>query len=304
MFEVTALSDAELVERLRIAERVIATANAEQIAVIAELHARAPKWLTTTDPGCPRVHPIEVTAAEVGPALRISRVSATDRVDLAVTVASRQRATLGSLGAGAISLTKVRQMVEATAALTDEAAAEVEARVLPRAGDQTPGSFGVTLARAVIACDPAAAEARRRQAVRERRVDVFPGRDGMATFRALLPAAQALAAYRSVSDAAGRAEVPGDARTADARRADTLAEVLIHLGATATIQWPTAVTQQPAALPHHSPDPQPDPATQPPDRPDPQRGRTARPRWRSGALAVHVTVPLTSLIGCDQQPGI
>jgi hypothetical protein len=91
---------------------------------------------------------------------------------------------------------KVRILVEHTAVLADAACAKVEARVLPRASGQTPTGFGISVRRAVIAADPSAAEARRAAAVRERRVDLWAGEDGMATLRAVLPVADALAAYR------------------------------------------------------------------------------------------------------------
>ena len=56
MFEVTGMSTDDLIAALRKTERVIAAANAEQIALIAAVHARTPRWLTATDPGSHPVH--------------------------------------------------------------------------------------------------------------------------------------------------------------------------------------------------------------------------------------------------------
>ena len=66
-----------------------------------------------------------------------------------------------ALAGGRIDLAKVKAIVEAVAPLDDAAAAAVEARVLGRAPTQTLPNLKACLARAVIAADPAAAEARR-----------------------------------------------------------------------------------------------------------------------------------------------
>ena len=66
-----------------------------------------------------------------------------------------------ALAGGRIDLAKARAIIEAVAPLSDAAAAAVEARVLGRAPTQTVPNLKACLARAVIAADPAAAEARR-----------------------------------------------------------------------------------------------------------------------------------------------
>ncbi len=219
MFDIASLNDAELVARLASGERLIAVTQAQQIALTAELHRRAPEWITRADPSCPGMDPAEVTAAEIGPALRISRRAASDRVHFALTVLSRLPASVAALAAGALSLTKLRMIAEHTAVLDDPACAAVEAQVLVRAGQQTPGGLGVSLARAVLAADPAAAERRHAAAVAERRVDFYPAEDGMSILRALLSAPDALRAHRALTDAAKASGAKHAGHSADTTRA-------------------------------------------------------------------------------------
>ena len=167
----------------------------------------------------PGMDPAEVTAAEIGPALRISRRAASDRVHFALTVLSRLPASVAALAAGILTLTKLRMIAEHTAVLDDTACAAVEAQVLVRAGHQTPGGLGVSLARAVLAADPAAAERRHAAAVAERRVDLYPAEDGMSILRALLPAPDALRAYRALTDAAKAGGAADAGNSTDATRA-------------------------------------------------------------------------------------
>jgi hypothetical protein len=68
--------------------------------VIAELYTRAPAWITDPDPHCLSVHPVEVTAAEIGRALSITRNAATHLVDLANTVTTRLPRSWAALRAG------------------------------------------------------------------------------------------------------------------------------------------------------------------------------------------------------------
>lgn len=72
MFDTAALTGMDLVGQLRAAEATIAAAQAEQLAIIAELHARSTDWIDVVPAGCPEISPIQVTAAEVSTALRWS----------------------------------------------------------------------------------------------------------------------------------------------------------------------------------------------------------------------------------------
>jgi hypothetical protein len=85
------------------------------------------------------------------------------------------------------------------------------------------------LRRQAIAANPEAAEARRQQAMADRRVVITAGEDGMSELWALLPGVQARQIQHSLTTAAqgmGAAD-GGDARSMDQRRADTLVDLLL-----------------------------------------------------------------------------
>lgn len=193
------------------------------------------------------------------------------------------------------------------------------------------------MARPVIAADPAAAERRRARAVRERTVAFYPGVDGMASIYLRAPAAQALAAYRRVCDLAGSVRTPGGERTAGARRADTLIDLILN--SLDVLHLPDR--PDPASGPdrHHRcssggcgtdsgggggcgcgpGDASPSGAS--PGDPANNDGSgsiggggaaggctasapgRSRPRWAAGPATVHVTVPWTTLAGVDDLPG-
>jgi hypothetical protein len=101
----------------------------------------------------------------------------------------------------------------------------VQARVLPRAPQQTLAQLKAALARAVLKQDPEGAAERHRAARRERRVAVGPEQDGMASLWASLTAPDALASYQWLTRLA-RGFGKDDPRGMDARRADLLVALL------------------------------------------------------------------------------
>lgn len=284
MFDRQGRSDGELMAALREAEKRVAAAQADQLVAIAELYTRCPNWTNDPLPGCPGLHPVEVTAAEVGPALALSKLVATDRVELAVAATARLPRSVAALGQGRLSLGKLRILIEHTAGLSQDNVAAVEEQVLPRAAVEAPSVFGARVRRAVLRIDPAAARARIEKAVTGRSVELYPAADGMAVLRANLPAPQGLRAHQLLTAAAraGRnAATDGDDRTMDARRADALIDCLEQL----------------------DPDPLPAPAaTADAD----SAGHAYRPlsrRWHPGPVNLHVTVPLGTLLGLNDGPG-
>jgi hypothetical protein len=127
--------------------------------------------------------------------------------------------------AGQIDTAKARAVDDATWMLSPEVARAVQDRVLPRAPEQTLAQLKAALARAVIAADPDGAEARHREARRDRRVVVTPEADGMASLWALLTATQAAGAFTWLTRLA-RGLGADDPRSMDTRRADILAALL------------------------------------------------------------------------------
>jgi hypothetical protein len=241
------------------AERVVARLQAAQLRAIAELDKhRAGGDLA------------EFVADEVSLALRISPAAARDRLELARTLTRRLRATFAALEQGRIDLYKARAIVEATARLVDPAVvADVEARVLPRAGEQTGTQLKAALRRAVAQADPDGTERRHKRAVADRRVELFPLDDGVADlWLRSLPADDAVAIYRMLDGLARAAQAEdGETRTLDQLRADALSEIAV--GVLDGAGW---------------------------------AGRTLRPRRRAHPH-LQVVVSADTLLGLTDQPG-
>lgn len=218
--EPSRLRDDELIELICAWGRLVAWAQAGQFAALAEFARRrrgpGDDGMTRDGAGVS-----EFAVDEVAAALRLSRAAAGGRLHVAVQLSRQLPATAAALSRGELDLPKVRTVVEATAALCGAAVAAVEARVLPRAGRQTVGQLRASLSRAVLAVDPASAEARHQRATLARRVVMTAQPDGMAELWALLPADAATAVYGAL-DAHARSVPAGDGRGIDARRADAL----------------------------------------------------------------------------------
>ncbi len=256
-------SDFTLIELVKGWDKQVAHAQAAQAAAIAELAARRP------GPG-PIRGISEFAADEVAAALGLSRRGGEDRLGEAVVWARSLPGTLAALHHGAITLTIARVLAAETVALDDTQCAQVESAVLPRVGGRTAAQVRAITRRAVLAVDPAAATARHQVAVAGRGVSVEPQTDGMADLRANLPAPDALAVFDTLDRIAFAATGPGDPRSVDARRADTLVAVFTALRDTGT------ATCHPAGrLP-------------------------TNPRRRARA---DVIVAATTLLGLDDQPG-
>lgn len=217
-----------LLDQILVDEAAIATLQARQLYALAELTNCAAAWTPPRDGAGPLSGgPADMAAAELGPAMRLSRRSAVNRVGFAADVCDRLPASVEQLAAGQITMAKLRILAEHTQGLDRAVAARVEGRALGRAARQTPAQLGRSLARAVLAADPDTARRRAECAVRERDVTFAPAADGMAWLSAYLPAADALRAYDVLARVAKQAKTPGDPRTAGARRADTLVDILL-----------------------------------------------------------------------------
>ncbi len=166
----------------------------------------------------------EFAADEIAATLHVTRNNADRRLDLALSLGRLPR-TAQALAAGSIDVAKARAVAEATAVLPDQAARWVEDRVIDRAPGQSPRQFDAALRRAVIAQDPAAAQARRDDATKARAVALYPEPDGAATLRATGPAEKVLALLTALTGLALAAKTPKDTRTLDQRRFDALIDL-------------------------------------------------------------------------------
>src|SRR5262245_50048445 len=247
-----------LVDALAGYERLAAWAAAGQARILAAL-------------GTTLVHDDEDwTREEVAAALRLSGHTAQRRIDTARDLCTRLPGTLQALAAGELSYLQAVVIAEATRDLDAPAATAVEQRVLARAANQTVAELRRTVARAVLAVDPARGERAHQHALAERSVQCWPAPDGMAEIRALLDAPDAALVMAAVNTLAAKTDT-NDALPIDARRADALLSVFA--GALSG-QGPAG--QGPAG-----------------------RGMTQR----RPAVQIQVTVPATTLLGISDTPG-
>lgn len=216
------LAPGDLLDLVAGCERLMSWASAVQSDALVGLSQRLPDVPT----GNGHESSLVVVEDEVAAALHLSRVAAGNKIDLALDLA-RLPGTRTSLLTGAICVARARAVADAVTGLTDEDARKVEERVLARAPQQNAPQLRRSLARAVIAIDPAAAERKRRRARKERRVVLTPATDGMAWLSAYLPAAVAQGCLRQVTLAARLHDGGADRRSADNRRADALANLLL-----------------------------------------------------------------------------
>jgi Domain of unknown function (DUF222) len=218
-----ASQDADVVlDEILACERGIAALQAQQIHALAQF--------AELQPDSSGGSMDEFAADEIAPLLRISRTAAYLRLNLAVELITRLPGTLTALNDGHVDLPKVRIIAELTRVLSPEHAAAVEAQILPRAAEQTPGQLRAAVRRAVLQVDPGGAERRHQHRTTYRAVILQPGEDGAADLTAVnLDAADAVAAYQRL-DAYARAMSPTDGRSMDQRRADALIDLILGRG--------------------------------------------------------------------------
>lgn len=168
---------------------------------------------------------------EVMVALGLSSQAASQQLTESITLVDRLPATLAALEAATLSWAHARMLCEVLAPLSDEVLAAVEARLLSRAANKTVSQLREAARRAVLRADAGAAARRLARAIRERSVRAFPGKDGMSTLLATLPAPVAQACLKALEAYAEECAVPGDERTKDQRMADCLVDLLLRPGA-------------------------------------------------------------------------
>jgi hypothetical protein len=177
------LEDGALAGTAAAYRRVAAWAQAGELAVVAQLASRSaaadPK-IGVGEDGRPVKVPADA-CGQVSLALTMSQAAAQWWTGLAVDLQWRLASTGAALREGCIDLPRAKAIAEATAPLDDDQAKAVEAKVLPRAGDQTAGQLRASLRRAVITADPDGAERRREEAEQRAKVTLYPDADGTAT---------------------------------------------------------------------------------------------------------------------------
>jgi len=234
--EVGRLSGFGLVEVVKASERLRSWVTAVQCEAMAELAHCADEALAETSPN-PHARTATVNDIAVeGDCHRAGRRPADRRAP------ARNRARPGRPASGNPRRVEVRSDTRGAGQdhlpahrrarrrrrRVSAATGQVERRVLVAAPGQTPGRLRAIVDRAVQRADPGAASERHRRAESERRIEVWPQPDGMATLAAILPADRAHVLY-GVVDAFARTLGSEDPRSMD-RRADCLVDLVVNGG--------------------------------------------------------------------------
>jgi hypothetical protein len=167
---------------------------------------------------------------EVAVALSLSESSATRVVVQSLQLVDRLPGTLDALGRGALTWEHARVMAELISPLDDAVRLQTEARLLARLGSKTPAQLRAAAHRVVARLDAEAISRRVREAIRGRRISVYPGADGMATLCATLPTPVARAVEDALRQYADAAAAPGDERTRAQRMVDCLVDLVLRPG--------------------------------------------------------------------------
>jgi Domain of unknown function (DUF222) len=139
-------------------------------------------------------------------------------------------ATLAALEEGRICWEHAQVMTEVVACLPDAVRPEAEARLLGRVAGRTPSQLRAAARRVAARLDAAGVAQRMAQAIRDRRVSVYPGTDGMATLATVLPVPVARAVESALEQYAEQACVDGDERGKAQRMADCLVDLVVRPG--------------------------------------------------------------------------
>ena len=166
-----------------------------------------------------------------------ARVTGTGNNIISVVIPSLNEAaelpeTLRALQNADLSLRSARVIAAETSGLSLDQAQAVQGRVLgwlyePSAG-KTTARVLAKVRRAVLSVDPAGAAGREQRAVAGRFVRPFKAvEDGMVAWEARLPAAESVLVWERIVGLAEAAKHRDDTRSADARRADVLLDLLL-----------------------------------------------------------------------------
>jgi hypothetical protein len=276
------LDEFDLVEAVAAWERIGAWASAQQAKALAEL-VRRPMFaeLSSLRDG---VDPIRGVALEISARLRISVREAEQRIDLAAALATDWTATLTALAEGMIDYWRARTIVDGVGVLQDSRAARtVEQQTLAVAGEVSRATLRKKIEKAVIAADPGSAEERHQRALADRQVRTRPEPGGMGSTWALLSAYDTSILDRVLDAAAAgmKRACPEDERTHAQRRADALATMAWTAWRTGWIGCPVDGSEGTECF-----------ATD-----------AIRLSGRGGGRPeIAVIVPLSTLIGLDDQP--
>ncbi|WP_245667048.1 HNH endonuclease signature motif containing protein [Actinomadura latina] len=222
------LTDDELLQVAAAARRQTSWAQARELAAIAELTRRRTTDEDSGDPDYRILSARESVTEEVAAALTVTGNTAATLVHLAEQLTGPLARTADALEAGHIDMGKARVICDVTDRLPEETAGRIERAALEKASRQTTGQLRRRLKRIAQRLAPEAIEERRREAVRQRRLELWDTPSGTSDLALCdLAAEDAHAIYNKITAAAHGVKADGDPRLLSAIRAD-LATRLLH----------------------------------------------------------------------------
>jgi hypothetical protein len=219
------LSTYDLVDAIKSWDRLASWAQANQAKMLAEFaYRREPSGLY--DEGFDRCEQVSrYVVDEISCALSLTRRGAENRLSTALQLSESLPGTLAAWKRGTLDWSKVNMIVDRTVVLDEAGRHRFEESVLPRTIGQTTGQLRRMVDRAVIAVDPAAADARHERERLARDVTIRPADDGMSVLQAYLCAEEAAAAHRVLQQFADD-RATDDPRSAGQCRADAFMRLL------------------------------------------------------------------------------
>jgi hypothetical protein len=222
---------------------------------------------------------------EIRAELLLTRRGAQRELERAVAVCAQPR-VWAALSRGELDRARALVLAEGCHDLSAEQAAMLLDRLLPEAGTRTVTGLAERVRRVAVALDPAWAERRYREAVRERRVIGYLNEDGTATVSGQhLPAQAAAAACERVDTLAAAAKRAGANAPIDHLRAELFLALLD--GRYQQLSTDQIIAALRAHFPAH---------------PDTAAGAQPAPTLGS-PRAVALKVGLATLLDLDEQPG-
>src|SRR4029453_401224 len=174
-----------LVDVIGAYQRLISCAQAGQVAAIAEL-TRRPMFLPHRDRD--ERDELRSAGAQVAAELRLAPSTGEDRALTARRLVEEFPATLGALREGAIDHRRAAMITDVVDRCDVATAHKVEQGGLPRAGGRTLGQHRGANERGILEVDQVTAEERHRVAEAVRRIEFWPGDEGMGHALVTMPA--------------------------------------------------------------------------------------------------------------------
>ena len=159
-------------------------------------------------------------AAQLAMARRESPHAGSRHLGMAVAVVTEMPCLHAAMSAGVVPEWTATKVVQATACLTREQRAEVDAHLAGRLGQVSDRALVAAAAAKSYELDPYAATNRGRRAAADRRISIRPAPDVMSCVSGFLPVAQGVACFKALDEAAKALKSAGDPRSMDQLRAD------------------------------------------------------------------------------------